>query len=60
MQEVIPDAVSVFEEKEQLLAVRMDYIIPHLVASVQEIVKNYDAKIEELEAKIVTLESKLN
>jgi hypothetical protein len=48
MQEIIPDAVSVFEEKEQLLAVRMDYIIPHLVKAIQE----QQAQIEELKAKI--------
>ena len=48
MQEVIPDAVSVFEEKEQLLAVRMDFIIPHLVKAIQE----QQAQIEELKALI--------
>ena len=48
MQEVIPDAVSVFEEKEQLLAVRMDYVIPHLVKAIQE----QQAQIEELKALI--------
>jgi len=48
MQEVIPDAVSVFEEKEQLLAVRMDFIIPHLVKAIQEQQK----QIEELKLKI--------
>jgi hypothetical protein len=48
MQDVIPDAVSVFEEKEQLLAVRMDFIIPHLVKAIQE----QQAQIEELKAMI--------
>jgi hypothetical protein len=37
LQQIIPDAVSVFEEKEQLLAVRMDFIIPHLVKAIQEL-----------------------
>jgi hypothetical protein len=43
MQEVIPDAVSVFEEKEQLLAVRMDFIIPHLVKAIQELKAENDS-----------------
>jgi hypothetical protein len=50
MQEVIPDAVSVFEEKEQLLAVRMDFIIPHLVKAIQE----QQAQIEELKQIVAT------
>jgi hypothetical protein len=50
MQEVIPDAVSVFEEKEQLLAVRMDFIIPHLVKAIQELKQ----EIEELREIVAT------
>jgi hypothetical protein len=48
VQEVIPDAVSVFEEKEQMLAIRMDYIIPHLVKAIQE----QQQQIKELQSQI--------
>jgi hypothetical protein len=48
LQEIIPDAVSVFQEEEQLLAIRMDYIIPHLVKAIQE----QQLQIEELKLKI--------
>ena len=44
LQEIIPDAVSVFDEKEEMLAVKMDFIIPHLVKAIQE----QQEQIEEL------------
>jgi hypothetical protein len=54
LQEIIPDAVSVFDEKEEMLAVKMDFIIPHLVKAIQEqtqIIKNLEARIVSLESK---------
>jgi hypothetical protein len=48
LQEIIPDAVSVFDEEKQMLAVKMDFIIPHLVKAIQE----QQSQIEELKAKI--------
>jgi hypothetical protein len=54
LQEIIPDAVSVFDEKEEMLAVKMDFIIPHLVKAIQE----QTQIIKDLEARIVSLESK--
>jgi hypothetical protein len=48
LQEIIPDAVSVFDEKEEMLAVKMDFIIPHLVKAIQELTQ----KVNELESKI--------
>jgi hypothetical protein len=37
VQEVIPDAVSVFQEEDQMLAIKMDFIVPHLVKAIQEL-----------------------
>lgn len=36
VQDVIPDAVSVFQEEDQMLAIKMDFIVPHLVKAIQE------------------------
>jgi hypothetical protein len=47
LQEVIPHAVSVFDEKDEMLAIRMDYIIPHLVKAIQEL----KAEIDKLKNK---------
>jgi hypothetical protein len=45
VQEVIPDAVSVFQEETQMLAIKMDFIVPHLVKAVQELsAQNQDLK----------------
>jgi hypothetical protein len=56
LQEVIPDAVSVFQEEDEMLAIKMDFIVPHLVKALQE---SHEI-IKDLEARIVTLESKIN
>jgi len=50
LQEVIPDAVSVFDEEKKMLAVKMDFIVPHLVKAIQE----QQAQIEELKAIVAT------
>ena len=54
VQEVIPNAVSVFQEEGQMLAIKMDFIIPHLVKAIQELKSQNDA----LQSRIETLESK--
>jgi len=47
VQEVIPNAVSVFQEEDQMLAIKMDFIIPHLVKAIQELT----ARVQYLENK---------
>jgi len=42
LQEVIPDAVSVFDEKNGMLAIKMDFIVPHLVKAIQELKQELD------------------
>jgi hypothetical protein len=54
VQEVIPNAVSVFQEEDQMLAVKMDFIIPHLVKAIQELKSQND----DLQAQITELKNK--
>jgi hypothetical protein len=54
VQEVIPDAVSVFQEEDQMLAVKMDFITPHLVKAIQEL----STKLDQANTKIAALEAK--
>jgi len=52
VKEVIPEAVSVYQEENEMLAIKMDFIIPHLTKAIQE----QQTIIEDLKARIETLE----
>lgn len=42
LQQIIPDAVSVFDESNQMLAIKQDFIVPHLVKAIQELKAELD------------------
>ena len=52
VKEVIPEAVSVYQEENEMLAIKMDFIIPHLTKAIQE----QQTIIEDLKSRIETLE----
>jgi hypothetical protein len=54
VQELIPQAVSISDEKTGMLALKTDFIIPYLVKSIQE----QQVQIEELSAEITILKNK--
>ena len=56
VQEVIPDAVSVFQEEDQMLAIKMDFIVPHLVKAIQEM----NTKLDEQNQTIQNLQEQIN
>jgi hypothetical protein len=54
VQEIIPQAVSISDEKTGMLALKTDFLVPYLVKAVQEL----SAKNEALIKRIETLENK--
>ena len=52
VQPIIPEAVSVYQEENEMLAIKMDFIIPHLTKAIQE----QQTIIEDLKSRIETLE----
>jgi hypothetical protein len=61
IQEIIPQAVSISDEKTGMLALKTDFLVPYLTKSVQELSQKLDelsAKNEALIKRIETLENK--
>ena len=54
VQEIIPQAVSISDEKTGMLALKTDFLIPYLTKAVQEL----SAQIKDLQSEIQTLKNK--
>ena len=54
VQEIIPQAVSISDEKTGMLALKTDFLVPYLVKAIQE----QQSQIKELQTEIQTLKNK--
>jgi Tfp pilus assembly protein PilN len=61
VQEIIPQAVSISDEKTGMLALKTDFLVPYLVKAIQEqnqTIEQLSKQNEELSNRLIKLENK--